>query len=82
VTTAERQTAQQLRELGAIAHEDIIGPGEIRDLAGGVTRATFKLWRDGKSLAGAGPFPQPIRTVEQGELFDRQQVLEWLEARG
>jgi hypothetical protein len=58
---------------------DIIGPGEIRHLAGGVTRATMKHWREGRNTRGAGTFPQPFKTVSGVELYDRRAVLAWLE---
>jgi hypothetical protein len=58
---------------------DIIGPGEIRQLAGGVTRATMKHWREGRNTRGAGTFPAPFKTVSGVELYDRRAVLAWLE---
>jgi hypothetical protein len=68
-----------LREYDAIAIEDIIGRGEIRSLAGGVTHRTLQQWRAGLNLKGAGPFPEPIRELESGPLFDRRAVCAWLE---
>jgi hypothetical protein len=54
---------------------DIIGPGEIRELAGGVTRKTLMTWR-------ARPdFPKPFKSLEIGDLFDRRAVQAWLKER-
>jgi hypothetical protein len=39
----------------AMPPDCIIGPAEVRALAGGVTHRTFKLWREGQNLAGRGP---------------------------
>ena len=58
---------------------DIIGRGEIRVLAGGVTHRSLQQWRAGFNLAGRGPFPEPIRELESGPLFDRRAVIAWLE---
>jgi hypothetical protein len=41
----------------AMPPDCIIGPAEVRQLAGGVTHRTFKLWREGQNLAGRGPVP-------------------------
>jgi hypothetical protein len=48
----------------AMPPDCIIGPAEVRQLAGGVTHRTFKLWREGQNLAGRGPFPTPVRELE------------------
>jgi hypothetical protein len=45
----------------AMPPDCIIGPAEVRQLAGGVTHRTFKLWREGQNLAGRGPFPTPVQ---------------------
>jgi hypothetical protein len=54
-----------------IAARDILGPAEARKVCGGVSRHTFARWR---RVAG---FPDPIRRLESGELWDRRQVAEW-----
>lgn len=54
-----------------IAARDILGNAEVRRLCGGVTRATLLRWR------AVGGFPDPIRRLECGELWDRRQVREW-----
>jgi hypothetical protein len=54
----------------AMPPDCIIGPAEVRQLAGGVTHRTFKLWREGQNLAGRGPFPEPVRELYIGPLFD------------
>jgi hypothetical protein len=63
----------------AMPPDCIIGPAEVRQLAGGVTHRTFKLWREGQNLAGRGPFPTPVRELEIGPVFDRRAVTAWLE---
>jgi hypothetical protein len=63
----------------AMPPDCIIGPAEVRALAGGVTHRTFKLWREGQNLAGRGPFPEPVRELYIGPLFDRRAVSAWLE---
>ena len=65
--------------LTSIPIADIIGRGEIRALAGGVTHRTLQQWRAGLNLKAAGPFPEPIRELESGPLFDRRAVMAWLE---
>ena len=52
--------------------DDIIGPAEIREMAGGVSGKTLHVWRhrDG--------FPQPIKTLSIGDLYDRRQIRSWL----
>jgi len=60
-----------LAEFKAIRWDDVIGAAEIRELAGGVSRATFKRWRD-------ADFPAPHKTLTIGDLYDRKEVEEWL----
>lgn len=59
-----------------IPHSDIIGNYETRKLAGAgskpVTRHTLLRWRE---LHG---FPEPIRILRSGELWDRRAVRAWL----
>jgi hypothetical protein len=74
---ARRKIGVVFRDL--IDPADIIGPGEIRVLAGGVTRATMKNWREGRNVRGAGAFPAPFKTVSGVELYDRRTVCAWLE---
>lgn len=71
-----------VREHGAIPVQDILGPAEVRQLAGGVTARSLKLWREGTNLSGRGPFPAPFRELEIGALWDRRAVQEWLERKG
>lgn len=78
MTTATARAREIIRELDAILLADIIGPGEVRTLAGGITRETFKRWRDGRNLAGAGAFPDPLKTVSGVDLYDRHAVTAWL----
>jgi hypothetical protein len=66
----------------AMPPDCIIGPAEVRQLAGGVTHRTFKLWREGQNLAGRGAFPTPVRELEIGPVFDRRAVTAWLERQG
>lgn len=61
---------------------DILGNLETRRLAGRalggrkpVTRATLIRWRE------TGGFPDPIRKVAAGELWDRREVVAWLRER-
>lgn len=68
---------RRITELGYMPTAAIIGPGEILELAG-VGWRTLGNWRSGKNLAGAGPFPEPIRCLKSGDLFDRRAVSEWL----
>jgi hypothetical protein len=68
-----------LREHDGIPVQDIISRAEIRHLAGGVTHRTLSEWRAGRNLKSAGPFPEPIRALECGPLFDRRAVCAWLE---
>ncbi len=56
-----------------VPYEDILGPAEVRELAGGITRGTFARWR---SEFG---FPEPVRVIEAAELWDRREVVAWLE---
>jgi len=66
-------------EVAVLLHpQDIIGPGEILELAQ-VGDRSLANWRNGKNLAGAGAFPAPIRRLKSGDLFDRRAVLAWLE---
>lgn len=51
----------------------IVGVGEIRRLAGGVSRTTLKRWRDDHE------FPEPVKSIDAGELWDRREVTDWLE---
>lgn len=53
--------------------QEIVGPAEIREMAGGVSRATFSRWRR------QWWFPKPIRTLEAVELWDAREVAIWLE---
>jgi hypothetical protein len=55
---------------------DIIGPGEIRKMAGGVTRKTLMTWRERPD------FPPPVKSLGIGDLFDRRAVQAWLKAEG
>lgn len=57
----------------------IVSGPEVRAMAGGVTHRTLQLWRQGLNLRGAGPFPEPIKTVGVGELWDARAVVKWLE---
>jgi hypothetical protein len=75
----DRRVADILRAYNAIAVDDIISRAEIRALAGGVTHRTLSEWRAGRNLKTAGPFPEPIRELECGPLFDRRAVCAWLE---
>lgn len=63
----------------ALPADCLVGPAEVRQLAGGVTHRTFKLWREGQNLSGRGPFPGPVRELEIGPVFDRRAVCAWLE---
>ena len=65
-----------LYDADAICCEDIIGPGEIRTMAGGVTRATLMKWRT------RDDFPKPIRELGIGPLWDRRAVQTWLTGYG
>lgn len=59
-------------ESDCIPPADILGNAEVRALAGGVTRHTLIAWRTRHG------FPEPIRTLEVGELWDRRAVKRWL----
>lgn len=56
-----------------IAIDDILGVGDVLELAGITNRRVLITWRREKQ------FPEPFRTVASGELFDKQAVLRWLE---
>jgi hypothetical protein len=75
----DRRVADILRAYNAIAVDDIISRAEIRQLAGGITHRTLQQWRAGRNLKTTGPFPDPIRELECGPLFDRRAVCAWLE---
>jgi hypothetical protein len=57
---------------GMLHPADIIGPGEIRQMAGGVTRKTLMTWRERPD------FPAPVKSLGIGDLFDRRAVQAWL----
>jgi hypothetical protein len=50
---------------------DIVGNAEVRRICGGVTRHTLITWRKKHG------FPEPMRKLECGELWDRRQVKAW-----
>lgn len=55
-----------------IKPRDILGNAETRKLCGNITRSTLLRWREDFG------FPEPIRVLEQGELWSRAEVKEWL----
>lgn len=79
MTATERQ---DLAIIGAVYYDDLIGPGEIRELAGAaknrgpVSSRTLWLWRQQDG------FPQPIREVSGVAVWDRRHVVAWLKERG
>lgn len=54
--------------------ESIIGVGEILQLASVSNRRVLISWRNRPKY----PFPQPIRALACGELWDRRAVEAWL----
>lgn len=54
---------------------DIIGNQEVRELCGGIERGLLIRWRKLEE------FPEPIRTLACGELWNRQDVMAWLQEK-
>lgn len=66
---------RETRELAVsepIKPRDILGNAETRKLCGNITRSTLIRWREEFG------FPAPIRELEQGDLWRRQDVKAWL----
>lgn len=57
-----------------VAIEDIVGVGEILEIAGVTNRRVLISWRTRPQK----PFPEPIRQLASGELWDRRAVCAWL----
>lgn len=57
--------------------EDLVGPGEVGEMAG-VTRAAVANWRS-RPTSG---FPSPVMDTKAGPLYRRADVMAWLERRG
>jgi hypothetical protein len=76
-------TRQDLTVIGATYHDDLIGPGEVRQLAGDVritgpiSSRTLAVWRNDPDLA----FPVPVRELSIGPVWDRRHIAAWLERR-
>lgn len=60
--------------------EDLLTLGGISVLAA-VRRPVVSVWRT-RHRTGARPFPAPVEVRGRQELFDREQVVEWLESTG
>lgn len=80
MSTAERN---DLTIIGAAYHDDLIGPGEIRQLAAGYLGREDRTWISARTLMmwRRGDFPQPVREIDIGPIWDQRHVVAWLEAR-
>jgi hypothetical protein len=63
-----------------VPHSQIGGRAEARAICG-VTFRAFSLWREGRNLAGRGPFPTPIAELESGPIWDLRAVRAWIKPR-
>jgi hypothetical protein len=74
-------TRQDLTVIVSTYHDDLIGPGEVRQLAGDlkdagpVSSRTLAVWR------GDPEFPAPVRELSIGPVWDRRHIVAWLERR-
>jgi hypothetical protein len=68
-----------LTVISAVYYDDLVGPGEIRALAG-VGGRTLANWRGGVNLGKRGPFPAPVAELSIGPVWDRRHVRAWLRA--
>jgi hypothetical protein len=55
--------------------EHMIGGAEIRQLFGGIERATLIAWRRDRG------FPAPVARLKIGEVWDVRAVQEWMRAQ-
>jgi hypothetical protein len=55
--------------------EHLAGGKEIRELAGGIQRATLIAWRRDRG------FPEPVARLEIGEVWDLRAVKDWMRRR-
>lgn len=62
-------------ELRALA-EHLVGPAEIGELLG-VDPNTVNVWK-----VRHAQFPQPVRRLRSGDIWDRREIIAWATATG